>query len=126
MTEQQTSWLEELATKEAECEEVATEMILRALRTGAETVNYRILTRLSREGSLSVAELMAVSGLGRLSVLERVNDLTQAGLASRALESDRVQATRLTVGLVGLIEGVKRRLTKKIEERLPRLLKEGR
>jgi hypothetical protein len=65
---------------------------------------------------------MTHTGLGRLAVLERVNQLTQVGLTSRDLQSDTVQATRLTTGLVGFIEQVKKRFMEKIIERLPQLL----
>jgi predicted transcriptional regulator len=114
--------LHTLTTQEPEREEIATEMILAAVRVATETLNYRVLAQLHDAGSASVAELMTHSGLGRLAVLERVNQLTQVGLTSRDLQSDTVQATRLTTGLVGFIEQVKKRFMEKIIERLPQLL----
>lgn len=119
------SWLNALASNESERAEVATEMILAALRVGAETLNYRMLVRLHGAGSAPVEELMTLTGLGRLAVLERVNQLTQVGLVKRELQSDTVHSTRLTAGLVGFIEQVKGRLMEKIAVRLPRLLEDG-
>ncbi|MGH7822197.1 MAG: hypothetical protein ACREQ9_20740, partial [Candidatus Binatia bacterium] len=114
-----------LAAERGEREQVATELLLHAVRSAAEPRNYGMLSRLNRDGSSTVEELMTVSGLGRLPVLERVGHLMQAGLVSRALDSDRVQPTRLATGLVGFLERVKDRLCVKIEERLPGVLEDG-
>ncbi len=116
------NWLARLAVDEDGRSEIATEMTIEALSLLADRTNYRMLSRLRRDGSVPVEELMAVTGLGRLALLERAARLTQAGLVTREIESDRVTVSRLTMGLLGLVERVCAVFSAKIGKRLPRLL----
>ena len=99
-----------------EREEIATEMTLGALRAVADATNYVILKAL-RGSDASLEELMAASRLGRFAARERLGQLAAAGLAVRDPQSGRVRATRLSMGLVGLVERVKDRFAAKIEAR---------
>jgi DNA-binding IclR family transcriptional regulator len=98
-----------------EREEIATEMTLAALRAAADATNYAILRAL-READASLEELAAATRLGRFAARERVSQLAAGGLATRDPQSGQVRATRLSLGLVGLIERVKERFSQKIEE----------
>jgi hypothetical protein len=84
----------------------ADEMTLRALRTVADPTNFSILTFLSTHESAPLAELESATGLGRLALSERVNDLVQIGLAGRNIDTDHVQSTAGGAALVGLINGI--------------------
>ena len=106
--------------KPEERQEIATEMTLAALRAMADGTSYRRLLRLRGAGA-SVEDLMAASGLGGFATRERVSQLAAAGLASRDPQSDRVIATRLGHGLVGLVERVREGFAAKLEERLDEL-----
>ena len=44
-------------------------------------------------------ELMAATGLGRVAVSERLNNLVQTGLASRERIGDQIRGTALASGL---------------------------
>ena len=99
-----------------ERDEIATEMTLGALRAVADATNYAILESLRRSDA-SLEELMAASRLGRFAARERVGQLAAAGLAVRDPQSGRVRATRLSSGLVGLVERIRDRFAAKIEER---------
>ena len=70
----------------------ARELVLRALRTVSDPLNYRILERLAA-GDASLEELAGLAGLPRLAAWERVNDLVQVGLAARSLRGDGAGAT---------------------------------
>jgi DNA-binding HxlR family transcriptional regulator len=83
--------------------EAARELILRVLGTVSDTVNFRVLTQLGgRDRSLS--ELATATGLPRLALWERINDLVQVGLVARALEGDRAGLTGPGQSLVDLVE----------------------
>ncbi len=62
---------------------IAREMLLRALRCAGDPVNYRILERLDLENPVKAADLMPETGLGRVALSERLNDLAQVGLISQ-------------------------------------------
>lgn len=115
-------WLESLAKDDAAQASVGRELVLRAVRAGADAVNFEILTQLRDEEPVALSRLAEVTGLPRFTVSERVNDLVQAGLAARVLEQDAVHATSLTRGFLGMVGEIERRLTATIRERLPRLL----
>ncbi len=82
------------------------EILLRALKAASDPVNYRILQRLDPLDAVDLPALMAAAGLERVAVSERVNDLVQAGLASRELIGDEIRGTPLSTGLVALVEGL--------------------
>ena len=103
---------------EAALAEAAREMTLRAFRIAADPANYAILGFLSTHTSVPIAELEKVSGLGRLALSERVNDLVQVGLAGRNIDTDQVQGTAAGAALVGLIDNLSRATAKQLAEAL--------
>ena len=117
-----TEWLRTLLEDPGVLDEVATEATLRALRAGAEAVNFRILTRLADGGTVPLAELAESTGLARLVLSERVSDLVQVGLAGRDLEKDAALATAATRGFLDLVDELRQRLTREAREQLPVLL----
>lgn len=117
-----TQWLRTLLDDPRLLDEVATEVGLRALRTGAEAVNFRILTRLADGEAVPLAELAESTGLARLVLSERVNDLVQVGLAGRDLEKDAAVPTAATRGFLNLVEELRQRLTQEARKQLPVLL----
>src|SRR3990172_2032961 len=94
-------WL--AAQGEGALREAAADMTLRPLRAAADPANFAILSFLSSHTSAPMAELEKATGLGRLALNERVNDLVQVGLAGRNIDTDHVQGTAASVALVGLI-----------------------
>ncbi len=82
------------------------EVLLRALKAASDPVNYRILGCLDPLDAVGLPALMATAGLDRVAASERVNDLVQAGLASRELIGDQIRGTPLASGLVALVEGL--------------------
>jgi hypothetical protein len=108
-----------------ERQEIATEMTLAAVRAVADGTNYRMLLRMRGAGA-TADDLSAASGLGGFATRERMSQLAAAGLASRDPQSDRVTATRLGQGLVGLVERVRERFAAKLEERCHELAQIGR
>ena len=119
-------WIDDLAKNESRREQVATDMLLAAVRSAADCENYRLLRHLVAGGGAGVDELASTSGLPRLAVVERVGAMTQAGLVQREIESGQVCPTALATGLVGLLERVRSGFVRRIEEGLTRLLREGR
>ncbi len=109
-------WL--AAQAEGALREAAAEMTLRALRAAADSTNFAILTFLSARASAPTAELEKSTGLGRLALNERVNDLVQLGLAGRNIDTDHVQGTAAGAALVGLIESISEATAKKLAEAL--------
>ena len=106
-----------LATQgEGALREAATDATLRALRAAADATNFAILTFLSAHTSAPMAELEKSTGLGRLALNERVNDLVQVGLAGRNIDTDHVQGTAAGAALVGLIESISEATAKRLAE----------
>lgn len=66
-------------------------------------MNFRLLELLGPLESVGVPELMAATGLGRVAVSERVNDMMQVGLATREMIDDQVRSTPLAAGLCALV-----------------------
>lgn len=115
-------WLEGLVSDEVTLAGTSRELVLRAVRVGAEDVNFRILARIAREGEVTLSRLAEATGLSHLALSERVNDLAQVGLAARVLERDAVGATSLSHGFLAIVENIEGRLTARIRERLPGLI----
>jgi hypothetical protein len=82
------------------------ELLLRGLSVAGDPINFRILTRLDPLEGVEVPALMLHTTLGRVAVSERVNDLVQAGLASRDLVSDQIRGTALGAGIVALVNEI--------------------
>jgi len=112
-------WLDSLVQDRAQAEHLAHELVLRLFQVGVEAMNYKILSHLKTERSLTLSSLAQMTGLPVLLVAERTSDLAQAGLAARNIEKDSVEATSLTDTLVELIEGGAQELSKIMRDRLP-------
>ena len=97
-------------------ERAAEELVMRSMRVGTETVNLSILRELSKEVTTSVSDLMGVTGLDRLTLGERVNDLIQVGLAAKDVETRSVSGTPAATGLLSLIDEIRESLVDKIEK----------
>jgi len=109
-------WLAELSQRPEEIDDIARDLLLRALRTAVEPVNFAILENLARQPTLAVTELMEITGLNRLSLNERVNDLIQVGLASKDVQTDQVQATQAALAVAELVGQAQRKLSERIRE----------
>jgi hypothetical protein len=96
----------------------STEMTLRALRLAAEPANFALLNRLAGGAALATAELEQATGLGRLALGERLNDLVQVGLAQRNIDIDQVQATQAGAALAGLINAISQATAQRLAEAL--------
>jgi hypothetical protein len=99
-------------------QEAATDMTLRALRAATDPTNFAILNFLSAHTSAPIAELEKATGLGRLALAERVNDLVQVGLAGRNIDTDQVQGTAAGAALVGLIRSIGDATAKRLADEL--------
>ncbi|MFQ5614080.1 MAG: hypothetical protein ACE5H9_18315 [Anaerolineae bacterium] len=97
-------WLSSL--DDAELSEAAAELTLRALRTVADPGNFAVLKALAPADSQSMGWLIETTGLGRLALSERLNDLVQVGLVTRLIDTDHVQITAAGAGMVHLIEAL--------------------
>lgn len=96
------TWLANFEAEELPA--AATELTLRALRTIADPTNFIILKTLAAEDSYSLDHLIELTGLGRLALSERLNDLVQVGLATRLIDTDHAQITAAGASAVRLVE----------------------
>lgn len=110
------AWL--ASQQNGELNSAAREMTLRSLRAAADPTNFAILSFLSAHTTASTAELETASGLGRLAVTERLNDLVQVGLVGRNIDTDQVQGTAAGAALMGLIENISGATARKLTEQL--------
>ena len=97
-------WLQR-QTRE-QLDDIARGMLLRVLRCAGDPVNYRILERLDVLNAVNAADLMPETGLDRVALSERLNDLAQVGLISRDMVDGQVRGTSLAVGVRALVEGI--------------------
>jgi DNA-binding IclR family transcriptional regulator len=95
-------------------ERAAEELVLRSLRVGTEAVNLSILRELSKEVTTSFSDLLDATGLDRLTLGERVNDLIQVGLAAKDVETRSVSGTPAAAGLLGFIDETRESLVDQI------------
>ena len=103
-----------------ESERLAADMVLRALRVGIDPINHAILRRLTQENEVALTSLIEQTGLSRIALMETINDLSQVGLASYAVETRQVHATAGAIGLLGLLDEVRARLARMIEIQNPK------
>lgn len=96
-------------------------MTLRALRTAADPTNFAILAFLARRAGASIGEIEKASGLGRIALSERINDLVQLGLAGRNIDVDQVHGTAAAAALVDLIDHISQATAHKLAGALPPL-----
>jgi hypothetical protein len=97
--------LEALLADDAALAGLAREVALRALAAGADPITYRMLGCLGG-GPVAVDDMARATGLAPLAVSERVNALSQLGLAVRELENDAVAEAPAGRGLVALVDGI--------------------
>jgi hypothetical protein len=97
-------WLQR-QTRE-QLDDIARGMLLRVLRCAGDPVNYRILERLDLLNAVNAADLMPTTGLDRVAVSERLNDLAQVGLISQDLVDGQVRGTSLAIGVRALVERI--------------------
>ncbi len=109
-------WL--AAQGESALRDAATDMTLRALRVAADPTNFALLNFLATHAATPMAELEKATGLGRLALAERVNDLVQVGLAGRNIDTDHVQCTAGGAALVELIDSIGATTAKRLAEAL--------
>jgi hypothetical protein len=98
------TWLAGFA--ETELHGAATELSLRALRTVADPANFAVLRALAGDESHPLNQLIDATGLGRLALSERLNDLVQVGLATRLIDTDHAQITGAGASLFRLIDAL--------------------
>jgi hypothetical protein len=53
-----------------------------------------------------VSDILKASELSRVELVERLNDLSRAGLTVQALDDERVEATPLALGFLSLVGAV--------------------
>jgi DNA-binding HxlR family transcriptional regulator len=98
-------WLEG-ERRDGRLEAHSREMLLRALRAASDPVNFAILSELDTIEPVELPDLMQKTGLHRVAVSERLNDLVQTGLAVREMINDQIRGTDLSHGLVAWIEEI--------------------
>ncbi len=110
-------WLGNLPNHPEEINEIAKELVLRVFRTALEPTNYVILQKLIKETWVPFSDIMQVTGLNILSVSERVNDLIQAGLAVKDVQTGQVQATQAAQRVIEVFQEMQGGLSKTILEK---------
>lgn len=81
------------------------DLALKALSRISDPLNYLMMRHLDG-GDASVAALATLTGLTRISTIERVNDLLQVGLVGRSHRGDEVGLSPAGKALVALVEAV--------------------
>jgi hypothetical protein len=114
-------WLNALANNLDEVKAIAGDLVLRALRTALMPENFLILQKLREQPAVPFSELMTATQLNRLSLRERINDLVQAGLAIKDVQTGQVQGTKAAEALVDFIQQVQDKLSVLILQKLPNL-----
>lgn len=102
-------WLSGFA--EVELAEAATALTLRAFQTSTDPENFVILTALAADDSQAIGQLIETTGIGRLVLSERLNDLVQVGLATRLIDTDHAQITAAGASLVHLVRQIATEVT---------------
>lgn len=111
-------WLEDFLARPAELREACREMLRRLFREASDATAWRLLEHMADGEAHPVPRLMEASGLERLPLTERINDLVQVGLAVRLVESDRVQATPAGVALVRWVHRVEEEMAGRLADLL--------
>ncbi|MFQ5922074.1 MAG: hypothetical protein ACE5M4_04455 [Anaerolineales bacterium] len=97
-------WLSKF--REDELSEAAGELTLRMLRAAADPTNFKVLAALANPDSVSLDRLIEATGVLRLALSERLNDLVQVGLVSRNIDTDHAQITLAGKSIVQLIRRI--------------------
>lgn len=98
------AWLGNIVDDPSVLERSMRDSVLRALRLACDSRNFDLLAALAESDTIPMESLGDQVGLDRLSVAERVSDLTSAGLVTKVPEAGQVaitEAGRAVVGLVG-------------------------
>ncbi|MDZ7404356.1 MAG: ArsR family transcriptional regulator [candidate division KSB1 bacterium] len=114
-------WLQTLANSPEEVKAIAGDLVLRALRAALEPTNLAILMKLREQPVVSFGDLMQATQVNRLSLSERINDLIQAGLAVKEVQTGQVQGTKAAEAIVDFIQRVQAKLSDLIAQRFPNL-----
>ena len=77
--------------------------VLRTLQMAVDERYFAILEALAGPGHLKTADLAERSGIGRLTLHERVSDLVSAGLATKVPEADQVSISSAGAVVVELV-----------------------
>jgi len=99
------SWKESFDADPTARHLAARESVLRTIQIASNPECFSILEALHTPENLSTGELVETTGLGRLTLQERVGDLVSAGLVSKVPEADQV---RITTGGHALAELIRR------------------
>ena len=110
------TWMQDQTS--ADIEEASRQMTLRVLRTVADPINLSLITYLISKTTTTVADLQTHSGLDRLTLNERLNDLVQVGLAALEIDTNHVQVSEAGVALVGLITDIQMQTARRLSEYL--------
>lgn len=97
---------EEVAGDPVVLEAALRELLARALRLVADARGEAILRALSGGDAVAVAALAARCNVPRLVAMRRIDDLVEAGLVRRELETDTVALAPLGAALVELVTDV--------------------
>ena len=111
-------WMASLNASRGEIKSASTEMTLRALRVVSDPTNFALLSFLATHESAPTASLEKSVNIGRLALIERVNDLIQVGLAARNIDTDQIQNTAAGAAVVGLINSISEATEKKLADSL--------
>ena len=111
------SWLAQ--QNESDLQNAAQEMTLRAVRQAADSHNFALLKLLHTDRiTYPVGELQNASGLDRMTLSERLNDLVQVGLVVREIDTDHVQITDAGRSLTGWLSNIQQTVTHALTEQL--------
>jgi len=94
---------EELRADPRAADALARELVARLLRVAAEARLAPLLRALVADGPQGIRALAVGQGTSRLALLRRVDDLLEAGLAERDLETDVLAPTPLGAALIDFL-----------------------
>jgi hypothetical protein len=86
-------WKTGFQNDRTERELAARESVLRTMQVASNPECFSILEALVRPENLTTVRLAEVTGLGKLTLQERIGDLVSAGLVSKIPEADQVVIT---------------------------------
>ncbi|MBI1801634.1 MAG: hypothetical protein HY259_04030 [Chloroflexi bacterium] len=101
-------WLEKLAGDETALAETCRDFVARALRLACDPINSRLLLCLRGAGPTQVSALIGLADLERVELVERLNELSRAGLTAQSLEGEQVEATPLASNMLLMLDEISR------------------
>ena len=96
-------WLSAFSGDAATRKKAAVESVLRALRMASDSSNYAILRTLTDGVGTPIEELVAVTGLSRPALAERLGDLVSAGLAAKIPEANQIAGVPAGAAIVEVV-----------------------